>query len=119
MKKQKKLYVQQKKRYLKKIVGTTERPRLAVFRSHKHIYGQLIDDKNACTLVFCSTLQKDILSDQKKSATQEASFLVGKKIGEKAKEKSIEKVVFDKGQKTYAGRIKSLADGAREAGLCF
>ena len=118
-KKQKKLYLQEKKRYLKKIVGSSEKPRLSVFRSHKHIYAQLIDDKNSLTLVFSSTLEKDIKEKMKSVSNKEASFLVGEKIGKKAKEKAITSVVFDKGKKAYHGRIKSLAEGARKAGLYF
>jgi len=124
-KKEKKVYLQEKKRYLKKIVGSPEKPRLSVFRSHKHIYAQLIDDTNSLTLVSFSTLEKEIKEkmkskeSKKSSANKESSFLVGKKIGQKAKEKSIISIVFDKGKRAYHGRIKSLAEGAREAGLYF
>ncbi len=121
-KKEKKVYLQEKKRYLKKIVGSPEKPRLSVFRSHKHIYAQLIDDTNSLTLVSFSTLEKEIkekMKSKKSSANKESSFLVGKKIGQKAKEKSIISIVFDKGKRAYHGRIKSLAEGAREAGLYF
>ena len=115
----KKLYVQQKKRFLKKIVGTLEKPRLSVFRSHKHIYAQLIDDKNGHTLAFSSTLDKAISSQVKVTANQEASLLVGQSLGKKAIAKDIQKVVFDRGNRPYHGRIKSVAEGAREAGLIF
>ena len=80
MKKLKKLHLQKKKRALKKIIGTTEKPRLAVFRSHKHIYAQLIDDSTARTIVASSTLDKTLTSQIEKTATKEASFLVGKKL---------------------------------------
>jgi large subunit ribosomal protein L18 len=120
MKKQpKKLYSQQKKRYLKKIKGQTERPRLAVFRSNKHIYAQLIDDSNSSTLAFCSTLDKELKNEIEKTATQEAAFQVGKLIGQRAINKEIDSIVFDRGIRPYHGRIKSLAEGAREAGLSF
>jgi len=118
-KKSKKLYLQKKKRYLKKIVGSLEKPRLSVFRSHKHIYAQLIDDTNGKTLVFSSTLESDIKKNIEKTATQEASLLVGKRIAQKALEKNINYVVFDRGNKPYHGRIKSIAEGAREEGLIF
>lgn len=120
MKKQKKkIYLQQKKRYLKKINGTSDRPRLSVFRSHKHIYGQLIDDKNGKTLVFCSTLDKELSKEIKNTATQEAAFKVGQKLGQKASSKGITIVCFDRGNKPYHGRIKQMAEGAREVGLLF
>lgn len=118
-KKIKKLYLQQKKRYLKKIVGTAEKPRLSVYRSHQHIYGQLIDDKNGKTLVFFSTLNKDINSQFNSKATIAASVEVGKQIAIKALEKNIKTVVFDRGNRPYHGRIKGIADGARQIGLIF
>lgn len=115
-KREKKLYLQQKKRYLKKIVGTAERPRLAIFRSHKHIYAQLIDDRNGKTLAFSSTLEN---KEKISKATKAASFEIGKKIGDKAKEKQILSIVFDRGNRPYHGRIQSLAEGARSSGLIF
>ncbi len=114
-----KIYLQQKRRYLKKVVGTPERPRLAVFRSHKHIYAQLIDDKNGHTLAFSSTLDKEIFSQVKVTATQEASLLVGQSLAKKAIAKEISKVVFDRGNRPYHGRIKNVAEGARNEGLIF
>jgi large subunit ribosomal protein L18 len=120
MKKQiKKIYLQQKKRYLKKIVGSTEKPRLSVFRSHKHIYGQLIDDVNGKTLAFSSTLDPSVIKNIEKTTNQAAAYSVGQILGQKATEKNILKVVFDRGNRPYHGRIKSLAEGAREAGLSF
>ena len=89
-KKVKKLYLQQKKRYLKKIVGSSEKPRLAVFRSHQHIYAQLIDDSNNCTLAASSTLTKDLQSKLTKGATQEAASLVGEHLAELANNKQIQ-----------------------------
>jgi large subunit ribosomal protein L18 len=115
----KKLYLQQKKRYLKKIVGNIEKPRLAVFRSHKHIYAQLIDDTNSKTLAYSSTLDKEISKKIEKSNNQASSFLVGIDLAEKAIKKEISVIVFDRGSKPYHGRIKSLAEGARKQGLIF
>ena len=115
----KKLFVQQKKRYLKKIVGTIERPRLAVYRSHKHIYAQLIDDKNSQTLAFSSTLDKELASKIENPATQEAGLVVGQHLAQQAIKKQITKVVFDRGTRPYHGRIKTVADGARKEGLVF
>ena len=119
MRKVKKLYLQKKKRSLKKIIGTSERPRLSVFRSHKHIYAQLIDDSTAKTIATSSTLDKVLSSKIKKTATKEASFLVGQNIGEKAREKNVTTIVFDRGNRPYHGRIASVAEGARDIGLIF
>ena len=119
MRKVKKLYLQKKKRSLKKIIGTSERPRLSVFRSHKHIYAQLIDDSTAKTIATSSTLDKVLNSKIKKTATKEASFLVGQNIGEKAREKNVTTIVFDRGNRPYHGRIASVAEGARDIGLIF
>ena len=119
MKTIKKLYLQQKKRYLKKIVGSSERPRLAVYRSHKHIYAQLIDDKHARTLAFSSTLDKEVSKMIENSASQAASLLVGIDLAKKAIEKQITSVVFDRGNRPYHGRIQKVADGARQEGLLF
>ena len=118
-KKIKKLYLQAKKRYLKKIIGTVEKPRLSVFRSHKHIYAQLIDDKNGNTLAFSSTLDKELVSQITSTATREASLLVGESVGKRAVAKQISNIVFDRGNRPYHGRIKSVAEGARKAGLVF
>lgn len=115
----KKIYLQQKKRYLKSVIGTPERPRLAVFRSHKHVYAQIIDDKNAHTLAFASTLDKNFIKEGIKSSTQEAAFKIGELVAKKATEKEITKVSFDRGNKPYHGRIKNIAEGARKAGLVF
>jgi large subunit ribosomal protein L18 len=118
-KKVKKIYLQQKKRYLNKIFGSIEKPRLSVFKSHQHIYAQLIDDNNGHTLAFSSTLDKKLINNLISTSTKEASFLVGENLGKKAIEKNITVVVFDRGNRTYHGRIKSLADGARNQGLLF
>ena len=118
-KKTKKLYLQNKKRSLKKIIGTTERPRLSVFRSHKHIYAQLIDDRLGTTLAASGSVQKDIKSKFSSTATKAASKEVGLVIGKLALEKQIKNIVFDRGNKPYHGRIECVAEGAREAGLIF
>ena len=107
------------KRIRVKIEGCAERPRLAVYRSGKHIYAQLIDDVNHVTLASASTLDKDIRDQVKNGANVEAAKLIGTTVANKAKEKGIECVVFDRGGFLYHGRIAALADAAREAGLFF
>lgn len=100
----------------RKISGTDSRPRLNVFRSAKHIYAQIIDDQKGVTLISASSLEKDFGSY---GGNKEAAKKVGKMIGERAIKKGLEEVVFDRGGYLYHGRIKELADGAREAGLKF
>ena len=102
-----------------KIEGCAERPRLAVYKSGKHIYAQLIDDVNHVTLASASSLDKDLKDQVKNGANIEAVKLVGTTDAKKAKEKGIECVVFDRGGFLYHGRIAALADAAREAGLFF
>ena len=113
--------VRQKKhrRMRNHIAGTAERPRLAVFRSNKHMYAQIIDDAAGRTLVSASTMQKDVKAELEKTNNVEAAAYLGKVIAEKAKEKGITDVVFDRGGFIYQGKIKALADAAREAGLNF
>ncbi|NLU53642.1 MAG: 50S ribosomal protein L18 [Clostridiaceae bacterium] len=106
-------------RVRKKISGTPERPRLCVFRSSKHIYAQIIDDVNSTTLVAASTLDEALKGKLKYTGNKEAAREVGKLIGNKALEKGIKTVVFDRGGYLFHGRVKELADGAREAGLEF
>lgn len=106
------------KRVRSKVAGTTERPRLNVFRSLNHIYAQVIDDSQSSTLVAASTLAKKG-EEAKAGGNIEAARTVGKLIAERAQEKGIKKVVFDRGGYLYHGRIKALADAAREAGLEF
>ena len=101
----------------KKIRGTGARPRLSVYRSNKDIYAQLIDDLTGVTIAAASSAQKEIQSE--KANKVDKAKLVGKVIGEKAKESGITEVVFDRGGYLYHGRVKSLAEGAREAGLKF
>ncbi|QCX52890.1 50S ribosomal protein L18 [Elizabethkingia sp. JS20170427COW] len=106
-----------KVRIRSKISGSAESPRLSVYKSNKEIYAQLVDDKSGKTLVSASSREKDIASV--KGTKTEISSLVGKKIAEKAIAAGIESVVFDRNGFVYHGRIKSLADGAREGGLKF
>ncbi len=102
-----------------KISGTAERPRLCVYRSNKEIYAQIVDDVKGVTLASCNTRQKDIAEQIKGKTKVEAAQLVGKTIGERAKAKKIETVVFDRGGYVFTGRVEALAAGAREAGLNF
>ncbi|GAX78695.1 hypothetical protein CEUSTIGMA_g6133.t1 [Chlamydomonas eustigma] len=108
------------RRLRRKLSGTTERPRLAVFRSNEHIYAQIIDDTKSHTLATASTLTKDLKEAVKDiAATEAGAALVGKRIAELAKTHGIEKVAFDRGGFAYHGRVKALADAAREGGLVF
>lgn len=99
--------------------GTAERPRLAVFRSNNHMYAQIIDDTVGHTLVSASTLQKDVKAELEKTNNVDAAAYLGTVIAKKALEKGITAVVFDRGGFIYQGKIKALADAAREAGLEF
>ena len=105
-----------RKRIRKISFGTDSKPRLAVFRSNKEIYAQLIDDNKGVTLAAASSRDKDIKA---KGTGIEVANAVGKAIGERAKKAGIETVAFDRGGNLYHGRVKSLAEGAREAGLKF
>ncbi len=106
-------------RVRKKIYGTPERPRLNVYRSNSHIYAQIIDDINGHTLISASTLDKELREKLSSTSNKEAARLVGELIGKRALEKGIEQVVFDRGGYQYHGRVKEIAEGAREAGLKF
>jgi large subunit ribosomal protein L18 len=108
-----------KRRIRQKVKGTAEKPRLSIFRSNNHIYAQLIDDVVGKTLVSSSTLEIAVSSKTECSATCEASVLVGQLIAKKSLEANIQNVVFDRGGRIYHGRIKALADAAREEGLKF
>ena len=99
--------------------GTAERPRLAVFRSNNHMYAQIIDDTVGNTLVAASTLQKEVKAELEKTNNVDAAAYLGTVIAKKALEKGITTVVFDRGGFIYQGKIKALADAAREAGLEF
>ena len=102
-----------------KVVGTDARPRLNVFRSNRHMFAQIIDDSKGSTLVAASTLDADLRAQAAKLNKKEEAKAVGKMIAQRALEKGLKKVVFDRGGYQYHGRIKSLAEGAREGGLEF
>lgn len=99
--------------------GTTERPRLAVFRSNNHMYAQIIDDTVGKTLISASTLDKEVKEECEKTNNVEAAAVVGKVVAKKALEKGITTVVYDRGGFIYEGKVKALAEAAREAGLEF
>jgi large subunit ribosomal protein L18 len=107
------------KRLRKKLAGTQERPRLAVFRSNHHIYAQVIDDAAGHTLVAASTLDPDFKSQPSTDGKIDSATAVGTSIAQKAKDAGIERVVFDRGGYAYHGRVKALAEAAREVGLEF
>lgn len=102
-----------------KISGTAERPRLSVFRSNKHIYAQVIDDVAGKTLAACSTANEGVRESVAEKKKTEVAQIVGLKLAEKCKELSIENVVFDRNGFIYHGRVKAVAEGAREGGLRF
>ncbi len=105
-------------RIRKKITGTSERPRLCVFKSNKHIYAQIVDDAAGKTIAAMSTVDKDFERGEEKGKTG-AAKVVGMAIAERAKAAGINQVVFDRGGYIYHGRVKSLSEGAREGGLKF
>ena len=107
------------RRMRNRISGTAERPRLAVFRSNNHMYAQIIDDEAHKTLVSASTLEKDVKAELEKTNDVAAAAYVGTVIAKKAQEKGIKAVVFDRGGFIYQGKVKALAEAAREAGLEF
>ena len=107
------------RRLRNRFAGTAERPRLAVFRSNNHMYAQIIDDTVGNTLVAASTLEKDVKSELEKTNDVAAAGKLGTVIAKKALEKGITTVVFDRGGFIYQGKVKALADAAREAGLQF
>ena len=102
-----------------RLAGTTERPRLAVFRSNNHMYAQIIDDSVGKTLVAASTTEKAIKDELEKTNDVDAAAYVGKVIAERALEKGIKTVIYDRGGFVYHGKVQALADAAREAGLEF
>jgi large subunit ribosomal protein L18 len=107
------------RRVRKKVTGTASRPRLAVFRSNKHIYAQLVDDAAGRTIVAASTVETDLRTSGTGTGNVSAAKAVGELIGERAKALGIEHVVFDRGGFQYHGRVAAVADGARESGLVF
>ena len=114
-----KVRIRKHQRVRKKISGTPERPRLNVFRSLNHIYAQVIDDTAGTTLVAASTLDESLKGSLNGSGNKEAAKAVGTLVAKKALEKGIKSVVFDRGGYIYHGRVKELAEAAREAGLDF
>ena len=106
-------------RVRKKVIGTSNRPRLNVYRSNTNIYAQLIDDQKGITLVSSSSLEADIKNIASNGSNIKAAYEVGKLVAKRALDKGIEEVVFDRGGYIYHGRVKSLAQGAREIGLKF
>ena len=111
--------LQRHKRVRRKVFGTPQRPRLCVFRSSNNIYAQIIDDTNRVTLVAASSLDEAVKGAVNHTGNKEAAKLVGEMVAKKAVEKGITEVVFDRGGYIYHGRIKELAEGAREDGLKF
>ena len=106
-------------RIRRKLQGSAERPRLSVFKSGKHIYAQVIDDKTGRTMAHASSLDADLKKAGKVGANRSTATRVGKLVAQRAKAKGIAKVVFDRGGYIYHGKVKSLADAAREGGLEF
>ena len=108
-----------RRRYRQAVRGTANRPRLSVYRSLRHVYAQIIDDDSGVTLASASTLEKSAAGSLKATGNREAGTLLGKLIAERAKALGVEKVAFDRSGYKYHGRVKALADAAREAGLQF
>ena len=106
-------------RYRSTLRGTADRPRLTVFRSLRHVYAQLVDDDSGITLAAASTLEKDFAGELKSTSNRSAGTKLGQTIAERAKEKGVKTVVFDRGGFNYHGVIRAIADGARDAGLKF
>ncbi|TYT74756.1 50S ribosomal protein L18 [Desulfobotulus mexicanus] len=111
--------LKRKTRIRKKIRGTAARPRLCVFRSARHIYAQVIDDIEGRTLFSASSVEKDIMETEEAGAKLEQAKVIGKKLAERAVAGGVTQVVFDRNGFIYHGRVKAMADGAREAGLEF
>ncbi len=109
--------IKRQARIRKKIKGTPERPRLSVFRSAKHVYAQVIDDTAGATLATASSVEKDFKAQDKFENKKAAAAYVGKLVAERALDKGIKKVVFDRNGFLYHGRVKAISEGAREAGL--
>lgn len=121
IKKQSRAEIREKRhwRMRHKISGTAECPRLAVFRSNKHMYAQIIDDVKKTTLASAATVESELVKDLKTTSDVEAAKAVGAAIAKRASEKGVTKVVFDRGGHIYHGRVAAVADAAREAGLQF
>lgn len=114
-----KIRVKKHKKIRNRFTGTPQRPRLAVFRSNNHMYAQIIDDTIGQTLVSASTLESDVKAELNKTNDVAAAVYLGSLIAKRAKDKEINTVVFDRGGFIYQGKVKALADAAREAGLEF
>ena len=114
-----KVRVNKHRKIRNRFAGTGTRPRLAVFRSNNHMYAQIIDDTVGNTLVSASTLEKNVKAELEKTNNVDAAAMVGTVIAKKALEKGITEVIFDRGGFIYQGKVKALADAAREAGLKF
>ncbi|MCL0043293.1 50S ribosomal protein L18 [Dehalococcoidia bacterium] len=113
---------QRKRRHIrvrKKVAGTSDRPRLSVFRSANHIYAQVIDDDNGSTIASASTIEENVTQQKDGKTKVEIAEIVGHLAGERAAEKGVNKVVFDRAGFKYHGRVRALAEGARKAGLDF
>ena len=111
--------LKRKKRIRKKLIGTMKRPRLCVFRSTKHIYAQVVDDSQGRTLAAASSSEKAVRESAELKGKMNAAGMVGKLIAQRALEKGVKKVVFDRNGFLYHGRVKAVSDGARESGLEF
>ncbi len=111
--------LKRKKRIRKHLSGTDQKPRLSVFRSSKHIYVQLIDDVGGCTLAAASSMEKVVRDQPKLESKVATAEYIGKILGERAIEKGVKKVVFDRNGFQYHGRVKAVSKGARDAGLVF
>ena len=118
-KEKKKIWLKRKKRVSKRIISTVERPRLSVFRSAKHIYGQIVDDTTGRTIAAASSNEKSVNDQPKFESKVAKAVFTGKLLAQRAMDKGVKKVVFDRNGFLYHGRIKALSDGAREAGLDF
>ena len=119
MKDKRELRLKRRKRIRGSVEGTSERPRLSVFRSNTHIYAQIIDDESGQTLVSASSLDKELRSIMDGKKKSEQARLIGESLAHRAKDKGIKAVVFDRAGFRYIGRVKALADGARSGGLEF
>jgi len=117
--KHKKAALRRKRHVRKKVIGLPERPRLSVFRSNRHIYAQIIDDAGGVTLVATSTVGKELREQTSQGGNRKAAEAVGEALAKKALDVGIKCVCFDRNRYKYHGRVKSLADAARKAGLAF
>jgi large subunit ribosomal protein L18 len=118
-KEKKKIWLKRKKRVSKRIISTAERPRLSVFRSARHIYGQIVDDTTGRTIAAASSNEKSVNDQPTFESKVAKAVFTGKLLAQRAMDKGVKKVVFDRNGFLYHGRIKALSDGAREAGLDF